>query len=125
GAGGAQRSVEPRLKAMVQEKKLAQNVRFLGHVADVSPYLLAADIFVLLSESEGMSNSLLEAMASGLPVIVSDNSGNRTLIKDGKNGLIVPYKDIQATAQALVTLLSQAGVARTCGQKARSNIERE
>lgn len=66
------------------------NVLMLGEVTDVDKYLSLADVFIQFSETEGLSKSILEAMASGLPCIVSDVGGNSELVREGFNGSILP-----------------------------------
>ncbi|HXH82883.1 MAG TPA: glycosyltransferase family 4 protein, partial [Candidatus Tectomicrobia bacterium] len=74
--------LRPRLEAEARARGL-RGVRFLGLHADVMPFYERADVFVLPSTSEGMSNALLEAMAAGLPVVASDIGGNRDIVEHG------------------------------------------
>jgi glycosyltransferase involved in cell wall biosynthesis len=96
-------------------------VRFTGEVAraDVGRWMAAADALALCSGYEGLSHVLLEAMAAGLPVVVSDVGGNRALVQHDYDGLVVPFGDIAATASALATALADGDVARTIRQNAR------
>jgi glycosyltransferase involved in cell wall biosynthesis len=109
-----------RLEAMAAMLP-AGAVRFTGEVprAEVGRWMAAADSLALCSGYEGLSHVLLEAMAAGLPVVVSDVGGNRALVEDGYDGLVVPFGDVAATASALATALSDGEVARTIRQNAR------
>jgi glycosyltransferase involved in cell wall biosynthesis len=98
-------------------------VHFAGAVADPAEYLRAADAFALPSVAEGMSNSLLEAMASGLPCVASAIGGNEDLIDRGRTGILAPPDDRDAWAAALVEVLSQPPLARRLGRAARLRIE--
>ncbi len=80
------------------------------------------DVFVLPSLAEGISNTVLEAMASGLPVVATAVGGNTELVEEGFNGSLVPVGDCQALAQALVALLENASEpARAGGNAPRCN----
>jgi glycosyltransferase involved in cell wall biosynthesis len=68
----------------------ARDIRFVGEQSDTLPWYQAADIFVLPSRWEGLSNALLEAMSCGLPAIATAIGGNRDAIEDGRTGLLVP-----------------------------------
>ncbi len=94
----------------------------MGKIADATVYLAAADLFVLPSLAEGMSNALLEAMASGLPCIASSNGSNEALIEDMKNGLLVPPKDSDALARAIGALATDSELAKRLGQAARERV---
>lgn len=111
-----------------EEKKLKQiagaNVRFEGNVDDVTPYLCASDIFVLPSSTEGLSNALLEAMASGLASIATSVGGATDLIEDGKNGILIPPDDPQTLLAALLTMLSDSDRRMQFGVNGRSFIEK-
>lgn len=97
-------------------------VRFTGELPreEVGRWLYAADMLTLLSGYEGLSHVLLEAMAAGLPVLVSDVGGNRALVRDGHDGLVVPYGDVEATRRGLAALLTDGELARTIRQNARN-----
>ena len=84
--------LEDSLKSIVKEKKLNNNVHFLGYRTDIKELLLISDIFVMPSFREGLSRSIMEAMACGLPCIVSRIRGNVDLIKDGKGGFLCDTK---------------------------------
>ena len=103
--GGGRR--QPEMVAMVRELSLTPFVDFLGHRDDIPDLLAALDIFVLPSHSEGISRSLLEAMAAGLPVVVTDVGGSPEVVQPEIDGLLIPAKDPSALAQALVRLLSR------------------
>jgi len=96
-------------------------VRFTGEVPrnDVGRWMAAADALALCSGYEGLSHVLLEAMAAGLPVVVSDVGGNRALVQQGYDGLIVPYGDVDATGRALAEVLAGGERARTIRENAR------
>jgi glycosyltransferase involved in cell wall biosynthesis len=114
--------LEAKLKALAAELKIEDGVDFLGHVADPFPLLRSAKFFVLTSRFEGTPNALIEAMAFGLPAVVSDASpGPCELIGkgDGAAGLIVPVGDDDATAAAIVKLASDEDLRRSLGQAAR------
>jgi len=77
-----------------------------GFRKDIRPALAAADLFALSSYNEGMPWVLLEAMASGLPLVATDISGTRACVDDGLNGLIVPARDPEALSTACARLLT-------------------
>ncbi len=89
-----------------------------GWVADVRPYLHAADIFVLPSHAEGMSNSLLEAMACGLPAVATRVGAAPAMIAGGQSGLLVDAGDVDALAGALGRLIGDAELRARLGAAA-------
>ena len=80
----------------------------------------AADALALCSGYEGLSHVLLEAMAAGLPVLVSDVGGNRALVTHRHDGLVIPYGDVAATAAALSELLADGEIAHKIRRNARA-----
>ena len=100
------------------------NVRFAGRVdpAEVRSWLRIADVFTLVSPSEGFPCALAEAMSVGLPAVVSDIPANRQLVDDGQHGLLAPVGDEGAIAAAILRLLEDAGLRASMGQAARGRI---
>ncbi len=97
-------------------------VHFYGGVEDVAPYLHAADLFVLPSLTEGLSNSMLEAMACGLPVVATHVGGAADVITDRETGWLVPPNDPDALFEALVSLLGEPGRSQALGERARRSV---
>jgi len=89
-------------------------------VQDVAPYLRSADVFVLPSTAEGLSNALLEAQASGLACIVTDVGAARTVVEDGRNGIVVDPTSDEQLAEALRSLLTDAALRSRLGEAARA-----
>jgi L-malate glycosyltransferase len=85
---------------------LEQNVTFAWHQENVESWLRRSRIFVLTSDSEGLSLSMMEAMMSGLPAVVSNVGDLGDLVQDGVNGFLVPRRSPQAFADCIVELLS-------------------
>ena len=94
-------------------------VRFLGDRGDVRQLLQGFDVFALSSRSEGYSMALLEACASGLPIVATDVGGNREIVADDRNGVLVPAADAQALAAALLGLLRDPARAQRLGAAGR------
>lgn len=118
---GAQRD---ELLGLVEDLELGDSVEFLGRVIDVPSALAGATAYVQPSYQEGMPNSVLEAMACGLPIVATRVSGNIDLVIEGQSGLLVPVADSQALAAALVTVLSDPERARRMGIRSREIVER-
>ena len=107
------------LERLVVALGIARHVRLLGERADVPAVLDAVDLFVLPSFAEGLSNTLLEAMAMGLPVVVTRVGGNAELVEDGANGTHVPRHDPEALAAAMATYLEDANLRAVHGKSSR------
>jgi glycosyltransferase involved in cell wall biosynthesis len=104
---------------------ISDRVQFVGAVDNPAEYLRAADYFVLPSVAEGMSNSLLEAMATALPCVVSGIGGNTDLICDRHTGRLVGAATADAWSQMLLELLGDPAAAESLGAAARERIDRE
>lgn len=110
-----------KLNRLTIELGLSRCVRFAGQQRDVAPWLQALDIFVLPSyANEGVSQAVMQAMSSGLPVITTPIGSSSDIIKPGLTGMLVPPKDSKALAQAIRTLLDNPVEARKLGNGARS-----
>ena len=108
----------PRLEAMAVGLGLGERVRFAGARADVRPFLAEARVVALTSDHEGLPNALLEAMASGRPVVATHVGGVPELVRDGFDGLLAD-PDPASVARALIALLGSPGEAERMGASAR------
>jgi sugar transferase (PEP-CTERM/EpsH1 system associated) len=110
-----------RLEARAAERGV--DLRLLGYRPDVDRVLAALDVFVLSSTSEGLSNTILEAMAAGRPVVATRVGGAEEMIADGVTGVLVPPSDASAMAGALRRVLTGGGA--EMGGAARRRVESE
>ncbi len=122
---GGEGSCRGEVRGILDEAGLGDRLVMAGYVADTPGFYRALDVFVLPSKSEGTSNTVLEAMASGLPVVATDVGENARLVAAGETGAVVPARDPGALAAALVAYLDAperarrhgaAGRARVCGE---------
>lgn len=111
------------LQRLVQELDLSEKFHFIGDVKHPREHLVASDLFVLPSRSEGFSNAILEAMAASLPVVVTDVGGNAEAVTEGVNGLVVPPENPIALAEAIARLLSDPHRARAIGMAGRAMVK--
>ena len=110
------------LEAQAARLGLSASVRFLGERGDVPDLLVASDIGVLASHEEGFSNAVLEGMAAGLPMVVSDVGGNAEAVTDGECGHVVPARAPAVLAQALADLIGDVGRRQAMGEAARRRV---
>jgi len=117
GDGDAKVALKERVKALGLEKR----VHFSGEYDHISLLKLqqSSDIFLFPSLNEGMSNSMLEAMASGLPVIMTPTGGAKELIQDGENGFLVHFRDSGDIAEKLAILLEDVDLRKKMSEKSR------
>lgn len=108
GAGDLEREI----KSLVAALGITPAVRFLGIRNDVRDLLSAADIYAMSSRYEGLPVVLLEAAASGLPIVATAVGGNTEIVQDGVSGLLVPSEDLAAFSRALVSLMTMSGTER-------------
>ena len=112
-------STEPACRALADELQLGDAVRFLGFRLDIADLLQAMDVFVLSSRSEGLSLTLLEAEAAGLPIVATHVGGNPEVVRDGESGLLVASDNAEAMAAALAQLLQNPALRRRFGARGR------
>lgn len=100
-------------------------VVFLGRIDEPQPYFADSDIYCLPSYREGLPMSVLEGMASGLPVVTTNAPGCRETIDDGVSGFLVPVRDVDALVDRLERLILDPDLRRRMGAAARAKAERE
>jgi glycosyltransferase involved in cell wall biosynthesis len=110
---------EPAIRAEAERLQLGPRVRFLGLRNDVPRLLAAADVFLLTSINEGIPLTVIEAMASGLPVVSTAVGGVGEVVLDGRTGLLAPAADAPALAGHLARLALDFGLRQQLGQAGR------
>ena len=110
------------LERQCRDLGLSSRVRFLGVRDDVADILRAVDVFALTSVSEAASITLLKAMGSGLPVVVTAVGGNPEIVRDGIDGLLAPRGDAQAIGTALTRLLEDPSFRTRLGQNGAARV---
>lgn len=111
------------IEKMIRELGLEKNVKLLGFVGDPVPLLKMSNVFCLLSRSEGFCNALLEAMACGVPSVVTRVGGNPEAIQDGENGFLVPTDDDATAAERLLLLLRNPERATQIGKLGQTSAQ--
>jgi len=107
------------LTQLAQSLGIAHLTAFTGDRTDVAQLLQCMDVFVLPSLAEGISNTLLEAMATGLPVIATRVGGNVELVRDGENGALFESGDVASLARLLAGYVTDGGARRRHGERSR------
>jgi glycosyltransferase involved in cell wall biosynthesis len=115
GRGKLQRELE----LLANECGLADSLSFLGFRADVPRLLRLMDVFVLSSLTEGLSLSILEAMAAGKPTVVTDVGGNHEIVVEEETGFLVPSENPVVIAEKVCLLLHDRALGREMGRKGR------
>jgi glycosyltransferase involved in cell wall biosynthesis len=113
----------PALQHLAQDLGLGQRVRFLGQVNDVPALLGRASLFVLPSRTEGISLTLLEAMARGLPVVATRVGGNPEVVVEGQTGWLVPPGKPEELARAMLRVQGDPAEGRRLGMAGRQRVQ--
>lgn len=119
---GAERS---RLEAVSRSLGLVNTVRFAGQVEDpedIRDWYRASDLFVQSSNFEGLSNTMLEALATGLPIVCTDVSGTTQCVREPDTGLVVPVGDAERLADAIVELANDDARRAQMSQRAAAFV---
>ncbi len=111
--------LEPETVAEIDNNKA---IKAVGSQNDVRPWLAASDVFVFPSYREGFPNVVIEAGAMGLPSIVTDINGSREIIKDGKNGIIIPPRQSKTLQEAMEVLIKDKELVNRMSTEARPSI---
>ncbi len=117
--------LEGEIRSLAEKLKITSHLKILINPPDISDILKGSDIFLSTSLFEGVSNSIMEAMASGLPVVATRVGDNNYLVKDGYNGFLVPCKEVESVAEKLEFLSESERRRREFGKNSMAIIENE
>ena len=118
---------QEKLSQLIKTLGLQETVKLIGNVPKaLMPKLMrASDLYINTALSDGMSPSVIEAVASGIPVVGFDIGGARDLVEDGITGLLVKPKDFETLALKIIYFLNNPDLMKEIGFKARKKAERE
>lgn len=114
--------LKEKLEKFSQTSGLDMQVKFLGNRRDIPEVLKQVDVFVLSSLDEGLSISLLEAMASGIPAVVTRVGGNPEIVQENQNGFLVEPRSPETLANRIMKLLSDDALAKRLGENGRNRV---
>ncbi len=116
-------SIREELEGLCESLGIADCVEFCGRISDVPAFFAKAHVYVQVSRYEGLSNSVLEAMCSGLAPVLTRISGNEDLVEHAESGYLIDVDDVEALAEHLCTLLQDRALCRQVGLQARARVE--
>jgi glycosyltransferase involved in cell wall biosynthesis len=122
---GRDHSIRSELEALSTTCGVSHRIRFLGQRSDVPALLAAADFGLLTSREEGFSNVIVEGMAAGLAMIVTDVGGNAEAVVHGETGFVVPPRNSKAIGDAILELARNPEQRKRFGAAARTRVEKE
>jgi glycosyltransferase involved in cell wall biosynthesis len=120
---GRDSGIQDQLVTQVNSAGLRRNLRFVGSRNDVDDIMLAADIGILCSHEEGFSNAIIECMAAGLPMVVTDVGGNSEAVSDKSTGYVVPPHNPNELGQALLNLALNESLRTTFGTRGKARVK--
>ena len=118
-------ALEPSLKGQARRLGVSDRITFPGFRKDIPSFLSLFQVFVMPSHMEGLGTAILDALAMGLPVVATTAGGIPEMVKDGKNGLLVPPGDPEALSRAIISLLEDPKRARSLGRAGFDTVSRE
>jgi glycosyltransferase involved in cell wall biosynthesis len=122
---GRDHGIRTELEALAAARGISHRVQFLGEYSDVPGLLAASDFGLLTSREEGFSNVILEGMAAGLAMIVTDVGGNTEAVIHNETGIVVPPRDPKAIGNAIITLARDPERRKRLGAAGRKRVEKE
>lgn len=113
------------LVSFAESAGIGDKTVFAGVAKDVSRYYKAMDIFVMTSISENMPSAILEAMATGLPIVATDVGDVKYMLNEGRSGIVVKVKDIKAISGGVLKYIDDPILAKSNGESSRAKVENE
>ena len=117
--------LEKEVRSMAEQLKIENKIKVFINPPDITPILKSSDIFLSTSLFEGVSNSIMEALVAGLPVVATNVGDNSYLVKDGKNGFLVPCRDVETIVDKLEYLSGSADKRNEFGKNSIKVVETE
>jgi glycosyltransferase involved in cell wall biosynthesis len=117
--------LEKDVRSMAEQLKIENKIKVFINPPDITPILKSSDIFLSTSLFEGVSNSIMEALVAGLPVVATNVGDNSYLVKDGKNGFLVPCRDVETIVDKLEYLSGSADKRNEFGKNSIKVVETE
>jgi glycosyltransferase involved in cell wall biosynthesis len=114
--------MEQEINSLAEDLNIIERIKFFINPSNIPEILKDCDIYLSTSLFEGLSNSIMEAMVAGLPIVATDVGDNRYLIKEGYNGYLVPCKDINMIAGKLAFLTESEELRIKYGDFSKSRI---
>jgi glycosyltransferase involved in cell wall biosynthesis len=114
-----------QLLKMVQELHINEKVFFPGSIPNASDYFPAMDYFCMTSKSEGLSNSIMEASAAGLPIITTDSGGSDEIVDDGKTGYVINQQDEDTYFSKLKQIIDHPELSKSMGSLGREKMQKK
>jgi glycosyltransferase involved in cell wall biosynthesis len=111
------------LKDLIANLKLSDSVKLLGWQSDIAATLRSFDVYVSPSRFDAFGIAIVEAMASGVPVVATTSAGTLEIIDDGETGLLVPVGDVEKLATAIKQLLNDPALGRRLAEKALDGVQ--
>ena len=121
---GEDRGIQKHLEWKCHELGISSQVKFMGQRNDIPQLLALSELSVLPSHEEGFSNTILESMAAGLPVVATNVGGNPEAVLDGKTGWLVPPENPTVMAEKIIDLLSNPERAKSWGEQGRKKVKK-
>jgi glycosyltransferase involved in cell wall biosynthesis len=122
---GRDHGIRAELEALAAARGIGHRIQFLGEYSDIPRLLAAADFGLLTSREEGFSNVILEGMAAGLAMIVTDVGGNAEAVVHAETGFVVPPRDPKAIGDAILSLARDPEQRKRFGAAASKRVEKE
>lgn len=119
---GEDRGVKQALELKAKQAGLLENIHFTGSVSNPAEYINIADIGVLTSHQEGFSNSILECMCHGLPMIVTDVGGNPEAVLHDENGFVVPVHNVNILSEKILEMITDSELRIRFGKVSRQRV---
>jgi len=117
--------LEKQIRSLAEHLQIDSHMEFIINPVNVPEILKKSDIFLSTSLFEGVSNSIMEAMVAGLPIVATDVGDNKYLIRNGRNGYLVPIKDVEKVVNRLDYLVGSEEIRNEYGKNHRQILENE